>query len=168
LLEHGLQNGQQLGSTEVRLHSRDVRICDLQSQSDKEQFARTTMMRLQQQQLLIRTKLDRAYDDRLGRQISEELWSSKSAELEADLQRVRAEMARHEQPSHEYETTGLQILELAQSAYSLYVTQNPPGQARLVKRFRKARISESRRKPRDCVRWPREWRPTTHRPRRAW
>ncbi len=104
-----------------------------ESQADKEQFARTTMMRLQQQQLLLRSKLDRAYDDRLSGRISDELWSSKSTELEAELQRVRAEMARHERASHEYEATGLQILELAQSAYSLYVTENPQEQARVVK-----------------------------------
>jgi DNA invertase Pin-like site-specific DNA recombinase len=104
-----------------------------ESQADKEQFVRTTMLRLQQQQLLLRSKLDRAYDDRLGGRISDELWTSKSAELEAELQRVRADMARHEHASHQYETTGLQILELAQSAYSLYVTQNPQEQARLVK-----------------------------------
>jgi len=100
---------------------------------DKESFTRTTIMRLQQQQLLLRSKLDRAYDDRLSGRISDELWSSKSAELEAELQRVRAEMDRHERAGHEYEATGLQILEFAQNAYSLYVTENPPEQARLVK-----------------------------------
>jgi len=104
-----------------------------ESQSDKETFVRTAMMRLQQQQLLLRTKLDRAYDDRLSGRISDEFWTSKSAELEAELQRVRGEMARHEHASRQYETTGLQILELAQSAYSLYVTQKPHEQARLVK-----------------------------------
>jgi len=44
------------------------------------------MMRLQQQQLLLRSKLDRAYDYRLSGRISDELWSSKCAELEAELQ----------------------------------------------------------------------------------
>lgn len=104
-----------------------------ESQSDKETFVRTAMMRLQQQQLLVRAKLDRAYDDRLSGQIPDELWSRKSAELEAESQRIRAEMAQHERASHEYEATGLQILELAQSAYSLYVAENPHEQARLVK-----------------------------------
>jgi len=80
-------------------------------------------MRLQQQQLLIRSKLDRAYDDRLSGRISDELWSTKSAELESELQKVRADMERQDRASHEYEATGLQILELAQSAYSLYVAQ---------------------------------------------
>jgi hypothetical protein len=35
--------------------------------------------------------------------------------------------------SQAYETAGLQILELAQTAYSSYVTKNPREQARLVK-----------------------------------
>jgi hypothetical protein len=103
-----------------------------ESQSDKETFVRATM-RLQQQQLTIRAKLDRAYDDRLSGRIPDDLWTSKSAELEEELRRVRAEMAGHERASHDYERTGLQILELAQTAYSLYVTQNAHEQARLLK-----------------------------------
>ena len=35
--------------------------------------------------------------------------------------------------SHAYETAGLQILELAQTAYSSYVAKNPHEQARLIK-----------------------------------
>ena len=104
------------------------------SQGDKEKFVRTTTMRLQQQQLLTRAKLDRAYDDRLSGRISDELWNKKSAELEEELQRVRDEMARHERASRDYEATGVQILELAQSAYR-YVTRNPHDQAQLVKRL---------------------------------
>ena len=46
---------------------------------------------------------------------------------------MRAEMERHEGASQAYETAGLQILELAQSAYSSYVAKNPREQARLVK-----------------------------------
>ena len=91
------------------------------------------MMRLQQQQLLVRAKLDRAYDDRLSGQIPDELWSRKSTELEAESQRIRAEMAQHERASHDCKASWLQILELAQSAYSLDVAENPHEQARLVK-----------------------------------
>ena len=42
-------------------------------------------------------------------------------------------MECHESASKAYEAAGLQILELAQSAYSSYVTKNPREQARLVK-----------------------------------
>ena len=91
------------------------------------------MLRLQQQQMLLRSKLDRVYEDRLSDAISDELWTTKSAELQEELRRVRTEMERHEGASQAYETAGLQILELAQSAYSSYVTKNPREQARLVK-----------------------------------
>jgi len=37
------------------------------------------MLRLQQQQMLLRSKLDRAYEDRLSRVIPDELWTTKSA-----------------------------------------------------------------------------------------
>jgi hypothetical protein len=42
-------------------------------------------------------------------------------------------MERHEVASDAYEAAGLQILELAQTAYSSYVAKNPREQARLVK-----------------------------------
>src|SRR5262245_43205522 len=60
-------------------------------------------------------------------------WSAKSAELQEELRRVRTEMERHEVASDAYEAAGLQILELAQTAYSSYVAKNPREQARLVK-----------------------------------
>ncbi len=87
---------------------------------------------LQQQQMLLRSKLDRVYDDRLNDAISDELWATKSGELQEELRRVRAEMERHEGASQAYQTAGLQILELAQNAYSSYVTKNPREQARLI------------------------------------
>ena len=83
--------------------------------------------------MLLRSKLDRVYEDRLKDAIPEELWTTKSAELQEELRKVRTEMERHEVASEAYETAGLQILELAQTAYSSYVTKNPHEEARLVK-----------------------------------
>ena len=54
---------------------------------------RERMLRLQQQQLAA-LKVDRVYDDRLSDAISDELWTEKSAELQEQLRRVRAEMER--------------------------------------------------------------------------
>jgi hypothetical protein len=104
-----------------------------ESQADKEKFVRTSMLSLQQQQMLLRSKLDRVYEDRLSDVISDELCTTKSAELQEELRRVRTEMERHEGASQAYEAAGLKIPELAQSAYSSYVTKNPREQARLVK-----------------------------------
>jgi hypothetical protein len=83
--------------------------------------------------MLLRSKLDRVYEDRLTDAIPEELWNSKSAALQDELRQVRTEMERHEVASQAYETAGLQILELAQAAYSSYVAKNPHEQARLIK-----------------------------------
>ena len=96
-------------------------------------FAGLVTCRLQQQQMLLRSKLDRVYEDRLSDAIPEELWNSKSAALQDELRQVRTEMERHEVASQAYETAGLQILELAQTAYSSYVAKNPHEQARLIK-----------------------------------
>ena len=54
------------------------------------------MLRLQQKQMLLRSKLDRVYEDRLSDAILEEFWNSKSAALQDELRRVRTEMERHE------------------------------------------------------------------------
>ena len=43
-----------------------------ESQTDKEKFVRTSMLRLQQQQMLLRSKLDRVYEDRLSDAIPEQ------------------------------------------------------------------------------------------------
>jgi hypothetical protein len=56
-----------------------------------------------------------------------------SVELDGHPRLVRTEMERHEVASEAYKTAGLQILELAQTAYSSYVAKNPHEQARLVK-----------------------------------
>ena len=54
------------------------------------------MLRPQQQQMLLRSELDRVYEDRSSDAISDELWTTKSGELQEELRRVRAEIERHE------------------------------------------------------------------------
>jgi hypothetical protein len=58
-----------------------------ESQADREKFARTSLLRLEQQQVGLLAQLDREYEDRLADRIPEELWTAKSAEL----QRVRGD-----------------------------------------------------------------------------
>jgi site-specific DNA recombinase len=104
-----------------------------ESQADKERFSRTSLMRLQQQQLQVQAKLDKAYDDRLTGPISEELWARRASEWEAEINRVRGEMARLEDAGRDYAVTGLRILELAKSAYSRFNSHDPVDQAKLLK-----------------------------------
>jgi hypothetical protein len=81
--------------------------------------------------------------------------NSKSAALQDELRQGRTEMERHEVASQAYETAGLQILELAQTAYSSYVAKNPHEQAHLIKTlvsnstFDRGRLSPTYVKPFD-------------------
>src|SRR5258705_8560123 len=61
----------------------------------------------------------------VGDNISEELWTTKSAELQQQLRRVRSEMERQKVASEAYESAGLQILEIAPTAYSSLLPKNP-------------------------------------------
>ena len=88
------------------------------SQGDKERFHRTAVMQLQQRYLSVQNKLDRAYDDRLGGNITDELWTRKSQEWQRELEEIRRETSRHEKASADYSVTGSKILELAKNAHN--------------------------------------------------
>jgi site-specific DNA recombinase len=104
-----------------------------ESQADKERFHRTAIGRLQQQQVAVQNKLDRAYEDRLAGYITHGMWSRKSEEWEHDLEDIRRETAQHDMAGHDYAVTGSKILELAKNAHDLFVRQNSQEQARLLK-----------------------------------
>jgi site-specific DNA recombinase len=104
-----------------------------ESQADKERFSRTRLMRLQQQQLQVQAKIDKAYDDRLAGAISEEMWKRRSEEWESEINQVRGDMARLEDASRNYTVTGLRVLELAKSAYLRFNSHDPWEQAKLLK-----------------------------------
>jgi hypothetical protein len=99
----------------------------------------------------------------LSGRIYDDLWTRKSAELEPQLDSVRTEMARMDGASHYYENTGQRILELEQTAYSQYFTQNPAEQARLLKTvlsncaFDRGTLSPSYNKPFEILARGTDW-----------
>jgi hypothetical protein len=64
---------------------------------------------------------------------TQEMWSRKSHEWEAELEAIRLETGRHEKASRDYTVTGSRILELAKQAHSLFVQRSFEEQARLLK-----------------------------------
>jgi hypothetical protein len=110
------------------------------SQAEKERFHRTAVMQLQRRYLAVQNRLDRAYDDRLAGNITDEMWSRKSQEWQGELEEIRRETSRHERASADYSVTGSKILALAKNAHNLFIRQNSDEQARLLKSyFRTAR-----------------------------
>ncbi len=100
--------------------------------AEKDQFHYEAVGRLERHRNTIQAKLDRGYEDLLAGTISDHLWTRKSTSWESELEAVRGELARHDQASSDYATTGASILELSQQAYNLYVSQERAEQRRLL------------------------------------
>ncbi len=74
----------------------------------------------------LRGRLEQAYIDRLDGKITEEFWEAKSAEWQEEEQALLASLRELEQAENpERALDRVRILELANKAHSLYVTQTP-------------------------------------------
>ncbi len=103
-----------------------------ESQGALEQTRQASLARLAQRRHGVQAKLDRGYDDYLEGQISEGFWTRKSAEWESELATVDLEVSRLSRPTPAYLATGEKILELAKTAHSRYLEEDPAEQRRLL------------------------------------
>ena len=82
----------------------------------------------------IRRRMDSAYTDKLDGKITEEFWQRKQADWQAEEARVTAQLRSIKEPNLEERLIDVhRILELAQTAHSLYLTRKPAEQAELLK-----------------------------------
>jgi hypothetical protein len=102
------------------------------SERDAERHRTRTLERLEHRRKAVLAKLDRGYEDFVERHISDELWARKSQAWEAELAVIDAEKMRAEAPPRPIMVTFQKILELAKQAESLYKSQNPGEQRRLL------------------------------------
>jgi site-specific DNA recombinase len=90
--------------------------------------------RLNRELSTLRGRMDAAYCDKLDGKISEDFWQRKQADWEAEEERINARLASLKEPSKDDTLADARrVLELAQRAHSLYVTQKPAEQAELLK-----------------------------------
>lgn len=68
--------------------------------------------------------MDQAYQDKLDGKISEDFWTRKASEWQAQEQQVKASLQALQTPQPERLLDASRILELANKAYFLYVKQN--------------------------------------------
>jgi site-specific DNA recombinase len=89
-------------------------------------------LQLDQRRPSVTGTADRGYEDFVEGRISQDFWNRRSAEWETKLQTIEAEQARVQQPKVVNLINGQKILELAKQAESLYKSQDPAEQRRLL------------------------------------
>ena len=83
----------------------------------------------------LRVRMDSAYIDKLDGKISEEFWQRKQADWEREELRINSLIKELSQDRSDERLLNMRrILELAQNAHSLFVTQKPAEQAELLKK----------------------------------
>ena len=88
--------------------------------------------RLEKDLELTRRRQDQAYKDKSDDKITEEFWNRQMSELTANELRTASALAALAEPLGDKVLTVARTLELAQKAHSLYVTQDPAEQAKLL------------------------------------
>ena len=88
---------------------------------------------LEQRLASVRRRMDQAYQDKLDGKLPEAFWERNMGEWHEDEQRIQSALARLQAPTTDRMLDTKRILELANKAYSLYLTQNPAEQARLLR-----------------------------------
>ena len=77
--------------------------------------------------------MDRGYQDKLDGRIPEDFWERKMADWTTEERSIQDALNRLNHPRGERLLTVQRTLELANKAYSLYLTRNPEEQAQLLK-----------------------------------
>ncbi len=110
----------------------DIKKALLDSQRDRVKYHRESMTALRRQYDRTNKLLDRAYEDKLTGAISIGMWERKSAEWEQKLVDTQSEIRSHQNANSDFYETGLEIIELANSAYDRYLTKTRQEQRHLL------------------------------------
>ncbi len=114
--------------------------------------------RLESRLSAIRTRMDKAYEDKLDGVIEPEFFDRKMSEWRGQEQQIRMAMqALEDAKSSDRAVDAERIFELANKAYSLYVSQNPVEKAKLLRMLFSncsvdaASVTPTYRKPFDII-----------------
>jgi len=127
-----------LGQVLADIHILDDVLASIQhslaaDQQRNQQAVREQRACLRQRLAVIRQRLDQAYLDKLDGKIDAAFWVRKSGEWRAEEQQVTMALAGLDQASPDRLLHASRILELANKARFLYVSQNPAEKAKLLK-----------------------------------
>jgi hypothetical protein len=108
----------------------------IRSDSDgAERRRQEQLSRTQQRLAVLRTRIDKMYEDKLDSRIDEEFWCRKNAEFLEQEANLLSEIGNLSSPasSHDRALTAKNVLELAHKAHFLYLTRNPAERGQLLK-----------------------------------
>ena len=88
---------------------------------------------LAQRLAAVRKRMDQAYQDKLDGKIPEDFWERKMSEWRAEEHQIQMAINQPQVSSADRGLSATRILELANKAYSLYLTQKPAEQAKLLR-----------------------------------
>jgi len=131
--------GERLGQILQAIHIPDDILAQLEEsllsdKSHEESVRKRQAERMHQRLTQLRRRLEQAYVDRLDGKITEEFSEARSAEWQEEEQALLAslrELGQAENPERTLDR--IRILELANKAHSLYVTQTPQEKAKLLR-----------------------------------
>jgi DNA invertase Pin-like site-specific DNA recombinase len=130
--------GERLGLILKDIHIPDGILAQLQkallSDKGRKEGIRAHQLGLLQQRLAqVNRRLDQAYLDKLDGGISDQFWTRKSAEWQAEERQILASIQSVRAAKPERLLDAAKILELANKAYFLYLRQPPAEKAKLLK-----------------------------------
>ena len=115
---------------EVLISLEELLNCDQERMRTESAANRASLV---QRLAAVRKRMDQAYQDKLDDKIPEDFWERKMSEWRAEEQSIQIAISSLQESSADRILPAKRILELANKAYSLYLTQNPAEQAKLLR-----------------------------------
>lgn len=104
----------------------------LASHKDETAYHDRQILALNARYSLLKKRLDQIYIDKLDGKVSEDFYEDKAEEWQEEINKTTEMIERHKNADINYLMQGVHILELANRAYSLYLTQKPAERRKLL------------------------------------
>ena len=128
-----------------------------QSHQDEKRYHDEAVERLQREYVRFQNRIDAMYVDKLDGKVSAEFFERKAAEWRADQGRILGTIEGHQDANQNYLEEGIQLLELAREARSLFLAQSPGEKRKLLgivvsnSTWKDGRLQATFRKPFDLL-----------------
>ena len=102
------------------------------SYQEEKEYRTRELSKLNKEYNKIQNRLDKAYEDKIDGIIDDAYWFDTSTRWREDQDAILTQIEKLKNANRDYLDKGVKILELAQSAYSQYLTKEPKEKRRLL------------------------------------